>query len=100
MMILRFFVRMALLPIWLVVCLCKWACMLAVSCSAMIFHLLAGIFFLTAVAGYAFGLENGASTMKSLTIAVGTFMIPVVAGVLLAGVEIVNLSLKAIVFGI
>ncbi len=100
MMIFRLFARVALFPVWAVVCLCKWVCVLAVSCSAMIFHLLAGIFFLTAVAGYAFGLENGASIMKSLTIAVGTFMIPIVAGVLLAGVEIVNLSLKAIVFGI
>ncbi|MDO4523549.1 MAG: hypothetical protein Q4B57_10480 [Eubacteriales bacterium] len=100
MWITRIMAKVILFPVWMLLVLAKWITLLMVSCSAVIFRLLAFIFFLTAIAGYAFGLESAETTWRSLAIALGTFLIPMTASVVLAGIEIADMCLRNVIFGL
>lgn len=48
--------------------------------SAVFFYILSGIFFLTGVLSYLFGLESGHGVMRMLIIAFAVFIVPHIAG--------------------
>lgn len=78
--------KLAVLPVLGVVVLIKWVAMFLTHCSAWIFRLLAGIFFLTAILCGLMEIENGESVLQMMLKAFIIFVIPVI------GETIVNVA--------
>ena len=71
-------------PVYLVILVLRYAALFVIQCSAWIFRLLAGILFLTTIACYLMGLEEGKTILQMLTGSFFVFLLPRMA---LLGVE-------------
>ena len=67
-------------PILIVTILVQWISIFLNAMTAGIFYLLSGIFFLTGVLSYGFGLETKAEVVRILIIAFAVFIVPFVVG--------------------
>ena len=67
-------------PILIVTILVQWISIFLNAMTAGIFYLLSGIFFLTGVLSYGFGLETKAEVVRILIIAFAVFIVPFVIG--------------------
>ena len=67
-------------PILIVTILVQWISIFLNAMTAGIFYLLSGIFFLTGVLSYGFGLETKAEVVRILIIAFAVFILPFVVG--------------------
>ena len=85
MRIVRMILKVACLPILLVLTLIKWIGVFLTAMSAWIFYLLAFIFFLTGVLSYGFGLDPWRECLKVIATAFFIFMLPVIGTGIVAG---------------
>ena len=97
MIFLKWFVKLAVLPLMLLLKLLEWAGIFLISVSSVVFNLLAGLFFLVGVASYILGLTAGAETLKMLIMGFVIFMIPVVGEWIVRAVTAANMSLRDII---
>ena len=67
-------------PILIVTILVQWISIFLNAMTAGIFYLLSGLFFLTGVLSYGFGLETKAEVVRILIIAFAVFIVPFVIG--------------------
>ena len=67
-------------PILIVTILVQWISIFLNAMTAGIFYLLSGIFFLTGVLSYGFGLETRAEVVRILIIAFAVFIVPFAVG--------------------
>ena len=67
-------------PLLIVTILVQWISIFLNAMTAGIFYLLSGIFFLTGVLSYGFGLETRAEVVRILIIAFAVFIVPFVIG--------------------
>ena len=74
---LKWFAKLAVLPLMLLLKLLEWAGIFLISVSSVVFNLLAGLFFLVGVASYILGLTAGSEVLKMLIVGFVIFMIPV-----------------------
>ena len=63
---LKWFAKLAVLPLMLLLKLLEWSGIFLISVSSVVFNLLAGLIFLVGVASYILGLTAGSETVKML----------------------------------
>ena len=97
MKLIKFTVRTAIFPVIIVLTVVQWLFAYIAGMSAVIFRLLAGVFFLTAVCSYGFGLEDGAECMKVFAGGFICYILPFIAVVVTAGIAVAKEVLKCLV---
>ena len=80
MILIKLIGKVLAVPILIVTILVQWISIFLNAMTAGIFYLLSGIFFLTGVLSYGFGLETRAEVVRILIIALAVFIVPFVAG--------------------
>lgn len=75
---LKWFAKLAVLPLMLLLKLLEWAGIFLISVSSVVFNLLAGLFFLVGVASYILGLTSGSEALKMLIVGFVVFIIPII----------------------
>lgn len=79
MVVAKFFVKILLLPCWLVLTVLIWFGLFITSFSSALIWLLSGLFFLVAVFSWIAALATGAEVMQMLMIGFVAFALPFVA---------------------
>lgn len=90
-------VKLLALLVSLVLLLVLWAGIFLTSFSAVFFYLLSGLFFLIAIVGYLMGLAAGAEAFQMMACGFVLFIIPHMAGWLLAGVDAARCGLHGFI---
>ena len=80
MILIKLIGKVLAVPILIVTILVQWISIFLNAMTAGIFYLLSGIFFLTGVLSYGFGLETRAEVVRILIIAFAVFIVPFVVG--------------------
>ena len=70
---LKWFVKLAVLPLMMLLKLLEWAGIFLISVSSVVFNLLAGLFFLVGVASYILGLTAGPEALKMIAVGFAIF---------------------------
>ena len=86
-----FLIKLLALPLVAVVTLIQWV---AISFSAILFDLLAGIIFMVTLAGLMFGVCTGIEALKMLAVSFAIFIIPQIAEWLIERIVDLNYGLR------
>jgi hypothetical protein len=81
----------------LAVTLLQWIGIFLTGFSSVIFYILSGIVFLTAVLSWAFQIAPGAEVLKMLTIAFVVFIVPHIGEWLVGRVAALNAALRGFI---
>lgn len=76
MRVLRFLLKMMLLPVFLLVLLCQWIGTFCTGIVSLILNLLSGLFWIVAILGYLMGVCTGAESLQMLVTAFVIFLVP------------------------
>lgn len=79
MTVLKQMLKLAVLPLYLLLILVQWAGIFLTTFSSVVTNLLAGLFFFTALACWVMGLADGGEVLKMLIIAFVVFVLPYIA---------------------
>lgn len=79
MAVLKWILKLALLPLLLLLILAQWVGIFLTTFSSVVTNLLAGLFFFTALACWVMGLADGGEVLKMLIIAFVVFVLPYIA---------------------
>ena len=90
MRLLKFIGKILIFPVILAVTVIQWMFTFLVGFSSIIFNLLAGLFFLAAVASYILGLTPGLEALKMITVGFVIFMIPIIGQGIIAIVVMIR----------
>ena len=94
MALVKTFFKLLALPIIVAVTLIQWVGIFLTQFSTIVFNLLAGLLFLTAVAGLMLGIGTGAEAVQMMMVAFVIFIIPHFAEWLIARISDVNYRLR------
>ena len=75
--VIRFFLKIALLPVVVVLTVVQWFFIFLIGFSSMVFNMLAGLFLLTAVLSYLMGISDGKEVTGMIATGFVIFMVPV-----------------------
>ena len=78
MRVIRFFLKIALLPVIAAVTLIQWFFIFLIGFSSVVFNMLAGLFLLTAVLSYLMGISDGKEAVGMIATGFVIFMVPVI----------------------
>ena len=76
MTVLKQMLKLAVLPLYLLLILVQWAGIFLTTFSSVVTNLLAGLFFFTALACWVMGLADGGEVLKMLITAFVVFVLP------------------------
>ena len=79
MTVLKWMLKLALLPLLLLLILVQWAGIFLTTFSLVVTNLLAGMFFFTALASWVMKLADGGEVLKMLITAFVVFVLPYIA---------------------
>lgn len=79
MAVLKQMLKLAVLPLYLLLILVQWAGIFLTTFSSVVTNLLAGLFFFTALACWVMGLADGGEVLKMLITAFVVFVLPYIA---------------------
>ena len=79
MTVLKQMLKLAVLPLYLLLILVQWADIFLTTFSSVVTNLLAGLFFFTALACWVMGLADGGEVLKMLITAFVVFVLPYIA---------------------
>ena len=79
MTVLKQMLKLAVLPLYLLLILVQWAGIFLTTFSSVVTNLLAGLFFFTALACWVMGLADGGEVLKMLITAFVVFVLPYIA---------------------
>ena len=79
MTVLKQMLKLAVLPLYLLLILVQWAGIFLTTFSSVVTNLLAGLFFFTALACWAMGLADGGEVLKMLITGFVVFVLPYIA---------------------
>lgn len=79
MAVLKWMLKLALLPLLLLLILAQWAGIFFTTFSSVVTNLLAGLFFFTALACWVMGLADGGEVLKMLITGFVVFTLPYIA---------------------
>lgn len=82
--------KILIFPVILTVTIIQWLLMFLVGFSSIAFNLLAGLFFLAAVASYILGLTPGLEALKMIAVGFAIFMIPVIGQWITAAIVMIR----------
>ena len=85
---------MLALPIMMSATLIQWVGIFLTQFSTVIFHLLAGLLFLIAIAGWMFGIGTGTETLQMLTAGFIVFIIPRISEWLIIRITAIHYGLR------
>ena len=94
MRVIRFFLKLALLPVILIVTIMQWFFIFLIGFSTIAFNALAGLFLLLAVLSYLMGIADGRETMGMIATGFGSFMIPVVGTRIVTHITALNMNMR------
>lgn len=94
MLILRWILKLAAIPVMLAATLLQWIAVFMVSFSAVIFNLFAGLCLLIAALTYLMGVATGMEALRVLVTGFAVFLIPHVGEAVIAGIATVNYGLR------
>ena len=77
MRVIRFFLKLALLPVIVAVTVIQWFFIFLIGFSSVVFNMLAGLFLLTAVLSYLMGISDGKEAVGMIATGFVIFMVPV-----------------------
>lgn len=84
---LKLMLKLAALPLILLLILAQWAGIFLTTFSAVITHLLAGLFFFVALASWVMKLADGSEVLKMLITAFLIFILPYIAMSIIAKIS-------------
>ena len=79
MAVLKQMLKLAVLPLYLLLILVQWAGIFLTTFSSVVTNLLAGLFFFTALVCWVMGLADGGEVLKMLITAFVVFVLPYIA---------------------
>ena len=87
MTVLKQMLKLAVLPLYLLLILVQWAGIFLTTFSSVVTNLLAGLFFFTALACWVMGLTDGGEVLKMLITGFVVFTLPYIAIVAIAKIS-------------
>lgn len=97
MFLLRLLLKLILLPVMLAVTLLQWIGIFLTGFSSVIFYILAGIVFLTAILSLAFQIAPSAEVLKMLAIAFVVFIVPHIGEWIVGRIAALNAALRGFI---
>lgn len=97
MVLLRLLLKLILLPVMLAVTLLQWVGIFLTGFSSVIFYILAGIVFLTAILSWAFQIAPSAEVLKMLAIAFVVFIVPHIGEWIVGRIAALNAALRGFI---
>lgn len=94
MRIVRFFMKIVLLPVMLIVTMIQWFGVFIIGFSSIVFNILAGLFFFVAILSYLMGLSVGAEAVKMILAGFGIFMVPIIGGWFIGMIAALNMGMR------
>ena len=94
---LKWFVKLAGLPLMLLLKLLEWAGIFLISVSSVVFNLLAGFFFLVGVASYILGVTARLEALKMLIVGFAIFMVPIIGDWIVTSISTANIRLRELI---
>ena len=88
MTVLKLMLKLAVLPLYLLLILVRWTGIFLTTFSSMVTNLLAGMFFFTALACWVMRLADGGEVLKMLITGFAVFTLPYIAMALIAKISI------------
>ena len=88
MTVLKLMLKLAVLPLYLLLILVQWAGIFLTTFSSVVTNLLAGLFFFTALACWVMGLAGGGEVLKMLITGFVVFTLPYIAMALIAKISL------------
>lgn len=77
MRVIRFLVKLALLPVILILTLLQWFFIFLIGFSSVVFNVLAGLFLLTAILSYLMEISDSIETLGLIATGFVIFIVPV-----------------------
>ena len=87
MTVLKQMLKLAVLPLYLLLILVQWAGIFLTTFSSVVTNLLAGLVFFTALACWVMGLADGGEVLKMLITGFVVFTLPYIAMALIAKIS-------------
>jgi hypothetical protein len=94
MRIIRFLLKMVVIPIMLIVTVIQWLGAFIIGFSSAVFNVLVGLFLLVAVLSYLMGLSAGAEAVKMIVVGFIVFMTPVAGEWIVTAITALNMSMR------
>lgn len=88
MAVLKWMLKLALLPLLLLLILAQWVGIFLTTFSTILTNLLAGLFFFVALASWVMKLADGGEVLKMLITAFVVFVLPYIAMSIIAKISI------------
>ena len=88
MTVLKLMLKLAILPLLLLLILVQWAGIFFTTFSSVVTNLLAGLFFFTALACWVMQLTDGGEVLKLLITGFAVFTLPYIAMALIAKISL------------
>ncbi len=94
MILIKLLLKIAVLPLVLVVTLVQWAGLFLIGFSAVLFNLFAGLCFLLSILGYLMQVSTGAESIKILIMGFVVFLIPHIGEWIVIRISAINYGLR------
>ena len=94
MRVIRFFLKIALLPVIIAVTVIQWFFIFLIGFSSVVFNMLAGLFLLTAVLSYLMGISDGKEAMGMIATGFVIFMVPVTGTWIVMHITALNMIMR------
>ena len=94
MAVLKWMLKLALLPLLLLLILAQWVGIFLTTFSIVLTNLLAGLFFFVALASWVMKLADGGEVLKMLITAFVVFVLPYIAIAAIAKISLITDDLK------
>lgn len=92
MVVVKFIIRILLLPVRISLTIVQLVVMFITWLSATVFHILSGIICITAL-GYGFGQETGTETIRMLVAGFVLYVLPIIASWFVVWLEAIKIRL-------
>ena len=94
MAVLKWMLKLALLPLLLLLILAQWVGIFLTTFSTILTNLLAGLFFFVALTSWVMKLADGGEVLKMLVTAFVVFVLPYIAIAAIAKISLITDDLK------
>ena len=94
MRVIRFFLKLALLPVIVAVTVIQWFFIFLIGFSSVVFNMLAGLFLLTAVLSYMMGISDGKEAVGMIATGFVIFMVPVTGTWIVMHITALNMIMR------
>lgn len=94
MIVLKWILKMAILPVVIIMTVIQWFGTFIIGFSSIVFNVLAGLFLLVAVLSYLMGLSAGTEAVKMIAAGFVVFMIPIAGEWIVTAITALNMGMR------